>query len=117
MQPLIDTGIPYNDSMSNDKEGSDRLIEKIFDEKYENKTILVCWEHKKITYLVREIGKKLDNSNYKDFKFWATDPKNGVKGEDDDDLYSMTIIIDPYAKNNTLNCINQSIDLIRTIQY
>ena len=58
--------------------------------------------------MVREIGKKLDNSNYKDFKFWATDPKNGVKGEDDDDLYSMTVIIDPYAKNNTLNCINQS---------
>lgn len=106
MQPLIDTGIPYDDNMNDGKEGTSQLIEEILSEKYENKIVLVCWEHKIIPFLINEIGKKLNNNSFKDFKYWAADPKNGVKGTDDSDLYSMTVVIDPVA--NTLKCLNQS---------
>ena len=108
MQPLIDTGIPFDDSINNGKNGTSKLVDEIFDDKYENKTILVCWEHKIIPFLVKEIGNKMKIDKFKDFKFWAIDPKNGDKHDDDSSLYSMTVIIDPTA--NTLNCINQSTD-------
>lgn len=110
MQPLIDTGIPFVDNINNGKNGTSELVDKIFDDEYENKTLLICWEHKIIPFMVNEIGKKLNNDKFNDFKFWAIDPKNGNKHKHDDELYSMTIIIDPLTKTNTLNCIDQSND-------
>jgi hypothetical protein len=120
MQPLIDTGIQYDDELSNGKSGTQSLVDQIFDDKNQNKTILVCWEHKIIPFLVEEIGKRMsknENQNknrFKDFNFWALDPKNGEKGENDHSLYSMTVIID--LTENTLQCINQSTDFNKNSQ-
>jgi hypothetical protein len=105
MQPLIDLKIPYNMDYDDSKKGTHDLVKDVFSKHNDNKTVLICWEHNIIPDIINEIGDNIKKNLFDKFRSWSNNP-TGKKG--DDDLYSLTIIIDPH--NKQLIGINQSDD-------
>lgn len=108
MQPLIDTGISYDGDFVDDDTGTTNLVNDLFTSKNINKVLLICWEHSFIPSLIQQIGNKLSNGQniYEKFRYWATNPKKGVNNKNDDDLYSLTVVIQ--TNDLSLKCVNQS---------
>lgn len=90
--------IPINSDFKDKKDEKD-LVDHIMSSN--DKIILICWEHSNIPLIVKLIYDKMaggDSDIKNKFKYWALDPENGksVKGKktDDEDLYSLTLLID-----------------------
>jgi hypothetical protein len=70
-------------------------------------TVLVCWEHKILPQLIQAIGKSIagGESIFQNFRSWNANPRDA---KNDDQLYSLTIVIDVAQKQ--LAAISQSND-------
>ena len=78
-----------------------------------DKIVLICWEHKNISFIIKSIYDILTKNNNidKKIKYWSLDPSRGVnyksdKFEDDHELYSLTIMID--VESRLLTGLSQS---------
>lgn len=107
--PLIKIGQykvdQVNVQFTDDKEGTSQMIESMFSSTNEGKSIICVWEHSQIPLIIQQIGKRIspDKPVFQDFKEWSLKP---WKGKEDDDLYSMVIVIDIASKS--LIAFNQS---------
>ena len=104
MQPLIDSGIPYNCNFDNDEKQTSLLVYDMFNKEHDDRTVLICWEHKIIPSLIQQIGTMIsDKPIFKKFKSWSINP---TTGKNDKELYSMTVVIN--IEDMSLKCVNQS---------
>src|SRR5689334_312871 len=62
MQPLIDRGIPYNMNHDDDKKGTADMVDDVFNKHNKNKTVLICWEHNIIPYMINEVGDRIEKN-------------------------------------------------------
>ena len=114
MEPLAaHLGIPLDDKFQ-DKAQEEELIDHIFQRHSRGDCVLICWEHhtipeslmpaifKHIQRLAKSggHGKPLPptaaGASWKDFHSWNWDPSERKK--DDGSLYSLIVVIDPFAK-------------------
>src|SRR5438874_6695406 len=95
MLPLIKQhNIPVNTDF---KDGRDeKLMVNHVMTSNPGKIVLICWEHSNVPLVISSIYDKLStNDTMSDkFKYWALDPTNGINSKNDDNLYSLTILID-----------------------
>ncbi len=111
MEPLNKQyNIPINCDFR-DKKDESKMVEHVLT-KNEDKIVLICWEHENIPLVINLIYGYISKENImsEKFKYWALNTEQGIinksKHDNDSELYSLTIMIDPLTR--LLTGISQS---------
>jgi hypothetical protein len=107
MEPLIKIGTydsdKVNTTFGDSKSDSLSMISDVL-KNHGGETVLICWEHNVLPMMIQSIGQHISSDDvFHEFQSWNANPS---KTETDNELYSLTIVIDVPRK--CLTAISQS---------